>query len=355
MGDIIQFQKNELNRFFRLEKNGLVVSGTPSLELWSELGEGLKRIEGATQWWRGDWYTYGNTTYGAMAKDSVDDGEHGYIRNLKYVSSHVQLSRRRDNLLWAHHQEVAPLPEKEQDYWLDEAEENEWKVKELRNAIRDSKPSEYPAWLQYTDTWNIPYCDERFGDDYPGRIPGQVVQNLLYYYTNRGGMVVDPMAGGGVTEDVCASLDRGCISFDVAPSRETIDEHDATKTWSVSNADLVFIDPPYWSQMEDDYAGMAAIPLDEFMKQMTDVFRNAYQALKDGGILAVLIAPMAIKVDYADLPFEFARICLDSGFSLERRISVPVSSQQVGPRVMATCKKNKIMVALIRDLLIFKK
>jgi N6-adenosine-specific RNA methylase IME4 len=44
--------------------------------------------------------------------------------------------RRRNNLTWGHHREVAPLEPPEQDEWLNEAENNRWSVHELRKALR---------------------------------------------------------------------------------------------------------------------------------------------------------------------------------------------------------------------------
>jgi ParB-like chromosome segregation protein Spo0J len=40
-------------------------------------------------------------------------------------------------------------------------------------------------WLMLSTLWNINVSDERFGFNFPGRIPGQVVLNILYYYAER--------------------------------------------------------------------------------------------------------------------------------------------------------------------------
>jgi len=70
-------------------------------------------------------------------------------------------------------------------------------LQNFRNSI--SGKTEPPDSLQLTNVWNFPQCDDRYGLDYPGRIPGQIVENLLYYYTEPFDLVVDPMAGGGTT------------------------------------------------------------------------------------------------------------------------------------------------------------
>lgn len=62
------------------------------------------------------------------------------------------MSRRRDNLTWTHHYEVAPLEPAEQDRLLALAEEKGWSVRELRKATREPAGDdsgaigEYPTW-----------------------------------------------------------------------------------------------------------------------------------------------------------------------------------------------------------------
>ena len=70
--------------------------------------------------------------------------------------------------------------------------------------------------LRTWDQWNFNTCDERFGDDWAGRIPAQLVAHALYYYTKPGHLVLDPMAGGGVVSDVCLLFERKCESFDLS-------------------------------------------------------------------------------------------------------------------------------------------
>jgi len=335
---------------FRLTSLSLVVEGTPSLSEWQEAGRLLGKASGAVQWWIGDWLTYGNQKYGEMYKDAekLTELENKTLRNFKYVASKVEMSLRRDILDWHHHALVASLNPKKQQYWLDKAEKGNgdgkpWKRKDLRRAIKESKPSEYPPWLYYTDIWRIPDCDERFGSDYSGRIPGQIIQNLLYYFGKLNDLVVDPMAGGGVTVDVCKSMKRKCIAFDISPSRDGIIKHDARKKpWPLKElANLIFIDPPYWSQLETHYEGIAqSKTYEEFISDMSLIIDAAHSHLIGGGILAILIAPMAIKEAYKETPLDLLRAACERGFNIIRRIAIPVSSQQVGPQVMEACKKN---------------
>jgi len=48
--------------------------------------------------------------------------------------------------------------------------------------------------------------DKRFGDDWPGRIPAQMIAHILYYFSDQNDLLFDPMAGGGVVADTCLAL-----------------------------------------------------------------------------------------------------------------------------------------------------
>ena len=114
--------------------------------------------------------------------------------------------------------------------------------------------------------------DERFGDDWPGRIPAQLVAHTLFYFTNPGDLVFDPtrpprlresnggqVAGGGVVSDVCLLFERKCQSFDLAlrDNRPEIQRYywdPQNWTWPVTKKpELIFFDPPYFNKKERDY------------------------------------------------------------------------------------------------------
>jgi hypothetical protein len=340
--------------------HGLAVEGQPSLDEWLGVGALLNKASDSVHWWIGDWLNYGmehyNLTYEKAQELLEKNGfeySYGTLRQDKYVANTIPLLERSNKLTWRHHYEVAPLAPDQQQYWLGYAAEHKLTIRELRAAI---KGAEDLPWLRYTDVWNFSVCDDRYGINYPGRIPGQIIQNILYYYTEPWTFVIDPMAGGGTTLDVCQKCNevkRECLAFDIKPVRPDIFKADATKPWpSNRQADLIFIDPPYWSQQEDAYE-MASQPLDTFLKMMRLVLDQARQNIKQTGTLALLIAPMAIKTSYIDLPFILHESARELGFRLKRRIHVPVGSQQIGPSVSKHCKDTRTMLAIMRDLLIF--
>ena len=151
-----------------------------------------------------------NTSFGKI-NNLVAQG-----RNMEYIASHYNMELA---LAWALRLE---------------GKTDQEKFKELEWGLR--------TW----DQWNFNECDERFGDDWPGRIPAQLVAHTLFYFTKPGDLVLDPMAGGGVVPDVCLAFERKCHAFDLAPSdsRPEIEYHhwDPQKgTWPVTKKpDLIF-------------------------------------------------------------------------------------------------------------------
>jgi len=53
--------------------------------------------------------------------------------------------------------------------------------------------------IQPYDVWHFTKCHDLMGAPHPGRIPGQLVCHVLYFFTKPGDLVVDPMAGSGTT------------------------------------------------------------------------------------------------------------------------------------------------------------
>jgi len=86
-------------------------------------------------------------------------------------------------------------------------------IKENVNFSKFGKINK-PDSLQLTNLWSFESCDKDYGMKYPGRMPGQIVENLLWYYTEPFDLVVDPMAGGGTTIDVCLKMCRRIKAFD---------------------------------------------------------------------------------------------------------------------------------------------
>ena len=126
---------------FKLRKNGLEPIGIPSFEEWQEVGEFIRKAEGSVHFWLGDWLNYGEQKWGEMYAQAIDETGYEYdtLRHDKAISERIELGRRRPNLSWSHHQEVAYLDSNEQDKWLALAENEKLTRQELRQNIKEHK------------------------------------------------------------------------------------------------------------------------------------------------------------------------------------------------------------------------
>jgi len=118
-------------------KIGLIIDDGISYIEWESAGKTLQVIDGAVHWWIGDWLNYGEQKYGEMYAQAVDETSYSLptLTTDKWVANHIQFSRRRENLSFAHHVEVASLEPDEQDKFLDLAIEHDWKRHELRDEV----------------------------------------------------------------------------------------------------------------------------------------------------------------------------------------------------------------------------
>lgn len=123
---------------FHLEGTGLRVTGNPSISEWEQFGEALSKVDGAIHWWIGDWVNYGEGKYGEKYAQALNELRFSYevLKNDAWIANTFELSRRHDKLSWSHHQAVASSSKESQDKLLNEAEENGWTVRELRQRVR---------------------------------------------------------------------------------------------------------------------------------------------------------------------------------------------------------------------------
>lgn len=125
----------------------LTVAGDLSYERYEALGAYLGQINRSCAWWIGDWMLYGEGAYGDKFAQAV--AETGLaeqtLLNRIYVCKHVPPKRRRVGVSFSVHAEVAPLPAKEQTYWLNKAEKGGWTRAQLRDAMKAKRRDEKPT------------------------------------------------------------------------------------------------------------------------------------------------------------------------------------------------------------------
>lgn len=122
-----------------LSRVGWLPKGQMAYGEWEEQGRWLGSIGRCSQWWIGDWVRFGTTAYGEkyMRASELTGYDQHSLRNIAYVASRFpELSRRRDNLSFSHHAELAPLEPREQERWLMRAERERLSVSALRRELR---------------------------------------------------------------------------------------------------------------------------------------------------------------------------------------------------------------------------
>ena len=178
---------------------GLEFSNGITYDEWEGLGKQLRLIDGAVQWWIGDWLRFGEGKYGEMYTQALEETDYKErtLSNAKFVADRFEITRRRVNCSWHHHADVAKFDDDEQDKLLDKAEG--LTVKQFRSLIRDYKRQKL--------------LQDRYGD---GEIPDDI--SLIH----------------GDFRDILADLPKNSV-------------------------DLIFTDPPYGEDYIHLYGDLAKL------------------------------------------------------------------------------------------------
>jgi hypothetical protein len=230
--------------------------------------------------------------------------------------------------------------------------------KDLRRRDRyaaDFRPNPYDVWAFRHDP--------AFGVPHPGAIPAGIVAHAVHYFSPPGGLVVDPLAGGGTTLDVCRAMGRRCLAYDLHPVRPEITAHDIKGGLPPQTAgcDLIFADPPYHTMKAGRYAttGVGEEPLTGWIAFLQDFSRIAFSQLRPGGHVALLLAnqtekDLPVGYGYLDHAFLGYAALTAAGFIPVRRISCPLSGGYL-PQHVRQARTEGRLLGLVRDLLVMRK
>lgn len=140
-----------------------------SYEEWLRQGSRLGLAGRNASWWVGDWLRYGTHRYGKKytAATQVTGYDRQTLMNMVYVATRFDISRRRENLSWSHHAELAPLEPDRQDFWLDRAAAERLSIRDLREELSSLKePSAReratPAKKRTEQMVTCPECGHEF-------------------------------------------------------------------------------------------------------------------------------------------------------------------------------------------------
>ncbi len=248
-------------------------------------------------------------------------------------------------------------------------------TKKIANLIvqnsETGKMNNRPDTIQDYNLWEFNVADDGAGEDgFPGRMPGQVIENLLWYYTNPFDLVLDPMSGGGTTLDVCLSMSRRCLCYDINPIRpHEIKKHDIStglpdipklrKNGDVIKPKLIVLDPPYWKQKKGEYSSdktnLANLTLDDFHSSMIKITNECHEIMDSTGFIAYIISPTRSDGVISDHMALFLNQLDLSKWQIKERIIVSYTTQQALAYHITQAREGKYMLRRYRDLLILQR
>jgi len=230
------------------------------------------------------------------------------------------------------------------------------------NGLDDLKRlGELRVKIQPYDVWNFAKCHDLLGDRHPGRIPGELILHTLYFFTQQGDTVLDPMVGSGTTLDACLLMGRKCFSYDIDAhhGRSDVIHHNiAEDGWpdKIKKADLIFWDPPYFEKKDDGYVdgSVSGFGRDAYLKFFGKRLAEAYAQAKKGARLAFLMSDWDDDTGKRDGIFiwHYAQLIEKAGWRLERHIQAPLPTQQVHPDIVNKFRASRRLARLERYLLV---
>jgi len=252
----------------------------------------------------------------------------------------------------SHYIEIAKLPEEKQSDIIEKVANENLTYQQTALLVQqilgknEFKPQIY-------NVWNFNGCDDKYGKEgYIGRTPGQIVENVVYYFTEENDLVVDPMAGSGTTIDVCNAMNRKCLAYDLNTCRDDIKQNDVSKGLpnEAKGCKLIYLDPPYYNMVfKNLYAS-----IDEFRKFVHKLADVCFDTLTDDGFVTLLMQDMTELGNYC-LSGDCFCIFICHGFECVGHISVPLTTENFLPQQVEKAKREKRMLGRNRDLYIFQK
>lgn len=372
MTDIVIFDNDELAKI----DTGWVIHGDCPLlmeatrehteEDYEQQLKRLKLVENASPFWLGYIANKGKEEigHGEMTRIAEDIGfKQKTVQQAAYVyrqfdpsesSIIMQLYNDHPGLPWGVYQVCAPLEtEEEKIYWLRYAGEHNLSAPKLRQAMKGEEWQ--PRYFNHWAAMPI----ESWQQSYPGQIPGGILQNVLYYTTNKGDRVIDAFGGGGNMGKACERMGRECIAYDIDPKFPGIIKHNVVLPFPDGNAKMVFLDPPYWGQKQGEYASDPADlsnieDVRQFHSLLYSVCDNAKEALIPGGYLALIIGASQTKDHYIDHAAEMYTRLREEWRHINS-IAAAYPTTQYSGNDMENAKKFRMLLNLYTTIQIWRK
>ena len=169
---------------FHPTTTGLKVDEDVTFEEWEACGVALSAIEGAVQWWIGDWLNFGEAAYGEKYAQAVSPSQARTWQDYAWVSGRIQITCRHV-ISYTHHALVArfsddPSVHKKWLDWCETPDENGklLTASELRIALRAERQQQQLAAQSWpTGQYRVIYCDPPWKPDVGLLDPTREIEN----------------------------------------------------------------------------------------------------------------------------------------------------------------------------------
>jgi DNA modification methylase len=223
----------------------------------------------------------------------------------------------------------------------------------FKNKLNDLNPKQ---WIKFQKSWFIHNPPPRKQDviRHPAKFPETLAQEFVEFFTKRGSIVLDPMAGTGSTLIACLRSGRHSIGIELNPQyaeiardlileeREKLGEAvaelraevitaDATTSHELElpRIDYVLTSPPYWNMLhargaETQQKRRASTELDvvyssdpadlgniddynEFLKRLVQIYRSLTTHLKPRAYITIIVKNLKKGGQIYPLAWDLAR------------------------------------------------
>jgi hypothetical protein len=275
-----------------------------------------------------------------------------------------------NNLLsYQHYSQIAvcSLPRSDKDLLRAEAERDQPTQDALRKTIRTAvdvhngihKPD---FDLRCSNLWTFNNRDRKHHNDGYGGVHPELIANILYWFSEPGDIIIDPMAGSGVLADTLGkykyfseayeavgSGPRVALMSDAKPiDGKGIEKADATEALPFDRAvaKLAIIDPPYFRVADGKRYENLGNTLDEWLAAMRAIIGNVTPCLTPDGKIVVITDDLLRREEHVPIAYRISRLIDEAGlvphttvYNQTRNYITAISALQ-----QAAAKKAKLIV-----------
>ena len=121
-------------------------------------------------------------------------------------------------------------------------------------------------WIKFTKSWFVLRPQRRASNEllHPAKFPETLVERYITFFTKKGDLVLDPMAGIGTVNYVCEKIDRIGYSIELEEKYYNIGKARSNQNYylgdcrniekfNVPSVDLIITSPPYWDSLKRNH------------------------------------------------------------------------------------------------------